>query len=217
MYDNACVYGDAHIRDDAAVYDNARVYGNAVVCDLAQVFGNAQVYGDAWVCAGRTWVCGHAWVYGNATVRDASIVCNNAKVYGDAYVANRALICCNSHFITNTESNLVESIRAQTGLLPVDNEVIAYKQVQKDLTPFYDSDFKFEVGKVAVAEIPDRGDASHLCGLHFVNAHYWDNQEDILNSTILIAKIKLEDIIAVQEGKIRCRKAEIIGKYDIKL
>ena len=45
--------------------------------------------------------------------------------------------------------------------------------------------------------------------------NYWNKHTDLMNSTFLIAEINLEDIITVQEGKIRCKKAKILGKYDI--
>ena len=47
--DNAWVYGDARVYDNALVYDNARVYGDAQVSGDARVYDNARVYGDAWV------------------------------------------------------------------------------------------------------------------------------------------------------------------------
>ena len=46
--DNAWVYGDARVYDNALVYDNARVYGDAQVSGDARVYDNARVYGDAW-------------------------------------------------------------------------------------------------------------------------------------------------------------------------
>jgi hypothetical protein len=68
-----------------------------------------------------------------------------------------------------------------------------------------------------VAKNPDESNASCASGLHFSNSNYWNCSKNIKESTFLIARIKIEDIITVQEGKIRCRKAEIIGTYDVKL
>jgi hypothetical protein len=39
--------------------------------------------------------------------------------------------------------------------------------------------------------------------------------EDYANKTYLIAEINVDDIITIQRGKIRCRKAKILGKVDI--
>lgn len=228
VYGGASVFGEALVSDKAQVYDNAVVYGGAIIYGNSVVCGNSVIYGNAAVRDNAV-VCGNVKVCDNATVRDNARVCadaivcdnagvfDNAHVYGHAYVSNNVMIRCGVSCITNINSDLEESIRVQTGLIPVNGEVIAYKQVQKDLTSFYDPDFKYEIGKIAKAKDPDESDESCAPGLHFSNANYWNDRKDVAKSTFLIARIKLEDIITVQEGKIRCRKAEIIGKYDIKL
>ena len=66
VYDNAMVYGNACVRDNAIICDNACVYGNACVRDNARVCDNACVYSYAKVCD-------NARVGGNACIRgDAS-------------------------------------------------------------------------------------------------------------------------------------------------
>ena len=60
-------------------------------------------------------------------------------------------------------------------------------------------------------------------GLHFSNATYWnsityDRNNTIskkVSSTMLIARINLDDIITVQAGKIRCKRAYIMDSYKI--
>ena len=96
------------------------------------------------------------------------------------------------------------------------NKVIAYKQVNKDLTSFYDYKFKYEVGQVVEVENADMTKESCASGLHFSNMNYWNKNKDILNSTFLMAEIDIKDVITVQEGKIRCKKAKILGAYNIK-
>lgn len=51
-------------------------------------------------------------------------------------------------------------------------------------------------------------------GLHFSNPNYWNGLAGN-NTVYLIAKIMLDDIITVQAGKIRCKRAFIIDRYDI--
>ena len=85
VFDNAQVFGDAHVYGNAWVYCNAQVYGNALVYGDAHVYGNAWVYGNALVY-GDAHVYGNAWVYGNA------LVYGNAWVYGYAYVCDNAVI-----------------------------------------------------------------------------------------------------------------------------
>lgn len=83
--DNAWVYGDAMVYDDAIVsdnawvycnakaYDNANVCGNAIIRDHARVFGNALVSDNANIFH-HAIICGYVEVRGNAEIR-------NAKVY----------------------------------------------------------------------------------------------------------------------------------------
>lgn len=113
---------------------------------------------------------------------------------------------------SDLSADLVENIRCQTGLVAFNGKVIAYKQVRRDLTSIYDNRFKYKVGEIAEAETWADNKKSCAAGLHFSNSTRWN--ADIENPTYLVAEIKLEDIITVQEGKIRCKKAFILGKYD---
>lgn len=53
-------------------------------------------------------------------------------------------------------------------------------------------------------------DDSCVAGLHFGPANYLQPTSDI-KSTYLVAEVNLDDIITIQEGKIRCKKAFIKG------
>jgi len=97
VYDNARVYGDAEVCDNAWVYGNARVYGNAWVCDNARVYGNAKVYGNA-------------GVYGDANVCDNAGVFENAKVYGNARVYGRLKLTGGCFYHTKQKSEIMEKI-----------------------------------------------------------------------------------------------------------
>ena len=243
IYDIACVFGNARIYDDARiydnvhVYDNARVSGNAHIYDNARVYGNARIYGKAGICEyvsisdyacihENACISGNAKIYGNADVSGyASVygdahICDNAAIWGNAVIKGKAILkdvhrindgCC----ISDLSKNLIESIRLQVGLLPINGEVIAYKQVRKDLSSFYDDSFIYRVGEWAEVTDYDTSSASCASGLHFSNPNYWNTSENVESSTFLIAKIKLEDIITVQEGKIRCKRAFILGTYDV--
>jgi carbonic anhydrase/acetyltransferase-like protein (isoleucine patch superfamily) len=225
VYGNARVYDNATICDNATVCDNARVYDNARVRENARVYGNAIVYDNATV-RGNAIVCDNARVYdnarvrenarvyGNATVRENAIVRDNAIVCGDAIVC-QAMKISNGVCKTDLSKNMKESIRCQTGLLVVNNKVIAYKQVRKDLTSFYDKNFKYIIGEYAEVLYPKISNDSCETGLHFSNANYWNDSENILNSTFVMVEIDLDDVITVQEGKIRCKRALVLGKYDI--
>lgn len=123
--------------------------------------------------------------------------------------------------ITDTSKDIFESIRLQTGLIPFKESdgkyyVIAYKQVQKDMTSFYDKNFKYRVGEYAVVDDCDESDEPCKSGLHFSHANYWLRNESATSSVFLTAKICLDDIVMVGVGKIRCRKAFIMDSYEVK-
>ena len=62
----------------------------------------------------------------------------------------------------------------------------------------------------------EESNESCASGLHFSNLTYWDfGLKEYTDKTYLVAEIDIEDIITIQEGKIRCRKAKILDKVDI--
>lgn len=224
IFDNAKVYGDALVSNDARVFDDVEVFDYAHVYHCATISDDAKVYGAAWICDDAH-VCGDAHVFDRALIRgDAKVygyatVFGDAKVYGYADVYGNAIIkekqfmsmgCCT----VNLSKNLKENIRCQTSLVPQKDYVIAYKQVNKDLTSFHDETFQYKVGDWAVAKDPDMSNAACAAGLHFSNANYW-NKIVGTDTVYLVAKIMLDDIITVQQGKIRCKKAFILDKYEI--
>ena len=239
--DFAYVYGDAKVSGDAKVFGNARIFdnawigGNPLIADSAKVYGRAKVYEYAKIL-GNAQIFGASFVTDCATVEDYAVVCDMAEVSDYAVIKDRAIIGHCSHiggtavingntFLQNEEwieqgvmskNTLEEQIRCQTGLVPFDGSVIAYKIVASDLTSFYDKNFKYEIGEWAIAEDPDESDEACTSGLHFSNATYWDKHclYAGYDGVYLVAKIRLEDIITVQRGKIRCRKAFILGVYD---
>lgn len=236
VYGNAKVTGDAIVTRYAQVFDDALITGRALVTDSAKVYEFANIFEHAQVY-GNAQIFGAGLVTGSATVKDYAVVCDRAEVTDRAIVENRAIIRRYAHVrgyntVINgktvlkheelieqgvmSKSTLEEQIRCQTGLVPFDGSVIAYKIVTPDLTSFYDENFKYEIGEWAIAKNPNESHQSCASGLHFSNATYWDkncwyNNRD---GVYLIARINLEDIITVQNGKIRCRKAFILGVYD---
>jgi acyl-[acyl carrier protein]--UDP-N-acetylglucosamine O-acyltransferase len=77
--DNLSHEGEYWIFDDAMVYDNAQVTENAFVC------GNVQIYENALV-KGNTFLGEDAKVYGNAVIDRKGYLCGNVQIYGDAVV-----------------------------------------------------------------------------------------------------------------------------------
>ena len=241
IVNQAEVYDHVIVRDNASVAGNAKVYGNARIYDYAAVVNSASVYGYATI-AGHAGIWDKAEVCESAYIKDAIIqdyaivkgrtkvldyarICDKAVITDWAVVSNNSIIggniVVNEHKHINNgvlyKDTLEEQIKCQTGLVPCNGEVIAYKIVKSDLSSAYDSNFKYKIGEWAEAENVDESNESCSSGLHFSNATYWDSHFFKFEGkpVYLIAKIKLEDIITVQEGKIRCRKAFILGKYEV--
>lgn len=240
VFDNAKIFGYARVSDNTTVHDNARIYDCAQVCDNAKIFGCARIYNYAEVFDDAE-VFGDAKIFGYADVYGCAIVYNEAQVYDDAQICGNATVCGNAmvygcaivdgvsqlydNAVVNQEmtiknafvscalsDNLVESIRCQTGLGVFDNKVIAYKQINKDMTSFHDRHFKYEVGKIIEIEDAEISNKSCASGLHFSNMNYW-NKEVGENTGYLMAEIDIKDVITVQQGKIRCKRAKILGVY----
>lgn len=171
---------------------NAWVYENAQVCGKAQVYENAQVYGDAQV-HGQAQVCGDARVYGNAEVLHSMYI--------------KTGLCK-----TNLQRDLKSLVSCSLDLLPLKGKYIVYKRVNKDLTSEHDKTFKYP--KKGIIEIKDYNpDPTISCGkgLHFSTANYYPKDGD---TVILMAEVDIKDIICCLEGKIRCKKARILGICD---
>ncbi len=83
--DNAIVRGYAHVYNDAQVMHNAIVEGHARVFDQCTIFGNARIKDNANVF-------GHGRVNGFAIVQDNATVSDNARVYGESIVKDYAMV-----------------------------------------------------------------------------------------------------------------------------
>ena len=246
VYGNARVYGcyarvcgNAKVFDDATVFDDARVYGDATVCGDAMIFNNAKVYGDAKV-SGNAKVYGDARVFENAEVYGDAEVYNNARVFENARVFGKARVYGNAKVYGNVMiygdakvgehnyvqhskldcditdgKNKIQSIQCQTNLPIINKEVYCCKVVRDDLTSLHDSDFQYKIGEwVSVAHYDNDPTVSCGRGLHFSHLTYWENRG---SSKVLYCKIPLKDVIAVQEGKIRAKRAFVIGVCDNKV
>ena len=223
---NAYVYENAEVRDNAYVMGNAHIYGDAGVGCSAVIRGNAHVYGCA-IIRDLAEVYDNACVYDSARVSEDALVCGNARVYeygcvgSNAFVGGNAVVCENmtvnySRVVTDLRTDIAASLRGQCNLLVEGNKVRAYKIVNKDLTSLYDKNFTYKIGEVVEVENPDETNASCASGLHFSNLTYWDcHVDNYFNRVYLVAEIDVNDIITIQQGKIRCRKAKILNAVNI--
>lgn len=231
LYDKAKAYGNAKVFDYARIKDYAEVFGNATVSEDAIVYENAKVFDSADVRGsarvhGNSMVSGGATVSGKASVHGHTSIYEYAEIFGKAEASGRAILCgnakvCQRMYITScvrVTTDLTKdkkmSIVAQCNLPVIDNKVVAYKIVNDDLTSLYDKRFRYRVGEIAEEEYTDE-DESESCstGLHFSHLTYWTRETT--QNTYLEAEIDLDDIVAVQEGKIRCRKAKILRSFKL--
>lgn len=224
--DNAYVYGNAEVEGHAHVYSNAHIYGDACVHCYARIGGNAHVYGFATIRDYAS-IYNNAYIYGYACVSGCALVRDNTRIYGDAHVGRdaqvgkNAIICEEmivnySKITTDLRTDIAASLRGQCNLLLEGNKVRAYKIVNKDLTSIYDKNFTYKIGEVVEVENPDETNASCASGLHFSNLTYWDcHVDNYFNRVYLVAEIDVNDIITIQQGKIRCRKAKILNAVNI--
>ena len=97
---NARIYGNAIVSNKAAVGGNALIYGNALICDEACVYDKAYVYGNVLVCNNAI-IRGNAVVSGNARIEGNALICENARVYGNAMIRGNALVCGNATIYGN--------------------------------------------------------------------------------------------------------------------
>lgn len=141
---------------------------------------------------------------------------NNLSHTGNSWVSGNAVVKENYHVkygrtTTDLSLDLISNIESQTGLKSFNKEVYCYKHVRKDLSSLHDNNFKYKINEWIEVLDPDLSNSSCSSGLHVSNAQYWNGNA---GEEILFCKVKLEDIITVQEGKIRCKKLFVIGICD---
>lgn len=109
---------------------------------------------------------------------------------------------------------IARNIYAQTGLPVINGKVIAYKIVRATLSSMHDSEFVYAVGEVASIKHDESifDDFANSCGegLHVSTAGYW-MAFCPLNGKLLMCEVDINDIIAIQSGKIRCTKLKVLA------
>lgn len=76
---------------DCFICNEAKVYGNAIVRDNAQVLDNAEVK-DYAVIEGSAIITDNAMISGTANIKDNAVIFDNAKVSGTALVQNNVKV-----------------------------------------------------------------------------------------------------------------------------
>ena len=111
--DNACVFGNAYVLENAQVSGNAMVYGNARVAGSATVTCNAQVYDNAKVI-GSAYIAGNAKLFESAVLNYNAILHGNACVKGNAFVGENVVVEGNAKIYGNATINDILIYRVRT-------------------------------------------------------------------------------------------------------
>lgn len=85
VYDNAKVYGNAKVCDDASIYNEATIYDNAMICGNVMVTDNASVFGNS-LLQGDISLSGKSKVYDNALLIGKMKIGKSTSIYGNAFI-----------------------------------------------------------------------------------------------------------------------------------
>ena len=237
LRNNSMILGKGYI-EDCELYNNVKIMKNSRLIH-SFLFGNTQIkveghnIQDCWIY--NSYIINKVKII-NATIENSIIKENGRVCMSDIYnsiIAKDASIFFSSisnvkfnneeNFtrITLRSMNDINNIKSmlfyQCNLFPEDDYVIAYKLVNEDFSSIYDENFFYKVGEVIEEPNTDL-DESKSCaeGLHFSSPNYWIKNKNVFKKQLVLkAKIKLDDIVSIQNGKIRCKRAEILGYFEV--
>ena len=153
----------------------------------------------------------------NLSQEEGAWVFGNAKVYGDAWVFENAKVSESislsfGHTVVDVSNNNNLRILLLNSLNVVpnkDGKITLYKKVNKiDNKTFksnYDMSFIYMIGKISKASKWDESMRSCAEGLHVSTPTYWNEGDSLIE-----VEVALEDIICVQQGKVRCKQLKVI-------
>ena len=153
----------------------------------------------------------------NLSQEEGAWVFGNAKVYGDAWVFENAKVSESislsfGHTVVDVSNNNNLRILLLNSLNVVpnkDGKITLYKKVNKiDNKTFksnYDMSFIYMIGKISKASKWDESMRSCAEGLHVSTTTYWNEGDSLIE-----VEVALEDIICVQQGKVRCKQLKVI-------
>ncbi len=203
LFGNTQIKKRGHVIQDCWIY-NSYIISKGKIIDAT--ITNSIIKENACVCMSN--------IYNGIIAKNASIFFSfikNVKFNNEEKFTDVALYSMND--INNKKSMLFY----QCNLFPEDDYVIAYKLVDKNFSSFYDDNFFYKVGEIIEEPNTDL-DESKSCtsGLHFSSPNYWiKNINRNTKHFLLKAKIKLDDIVSIQNGKFRCKRAEILDYFEV--
>ncbi len=236
LRNNSMVLGKARIKH-SRVYDDSKIMSSSYVFD-SEIRGNTQIrlfhsnisdniirdsiineladIKDSYIYksiikAGATIInsCIQNCIIPDTYIKDSNLL--NVKTRTDERYLSTDIVSISD--IGNKKSMLFY----QCNLFPEDDYVIAYKLVNEDFSSLHDRNFFYKVGEIIEEPNTDLNiEEACTSGLHFASPNYWIKNIDRSKKHFLLkAKIKLDDIVTIKQGKLRCKRAEILGYFEV--
>lgn len=208
--DNACVYGNAHVYEDAIVKNDAKVYDNAKVYGTASVLTNASVYNDAEIFDDAS-ITNNAKLYGSAKMYDESWAGDFAKIYGFARVHGRTILTDNVRVFGNADTQgraIIEGDARVYGHASLDNHanisgcarIFGYSKILDNASVFGDACVYGDAIVGGNAMIPDS------------NAVMWVSNVGPNEDTLTFFMCK-DGTLKVQHDTKFCGSVKVFKKY----
>lgn len=151
IFDDAKVFGNAIIRDNATISDQAESYNNAIICnsadilDYSRVFGNAMVLNsarifsnsrifDSAIIGAKSQIYSSS-IHGNAIVCTERRLCENSEIYGDAKILGDPTV--SNMMISNNACILSTNHAFSVGPIYEGNYITFYRNIDNKLSVTY--------------------------------------------------------------------------------
>ncbi len=208
--------GNCWIGYHARASKHSRVIDNAVMKDFSRAFDNPTISGNV-IMEDYSLTRDNATVSGNVVMKDFSW----AK--GDSIITENAVLQAYQHIKYGTVTtdllgtkDWIGALYAELGVKPKHNKVVLYKSVWRtdDESVFksdYHRNFLYKIGKISRAQNVNEDILEHCArGLHFTSLEFVNYYS---GDTILECEVDVNDIVTVQDSKVRARKCKVLRVY----
>ena len=132
IYDDAMVYGNAKVQDNASIRGKVGIYGNAIIRDNATITHNAKVYENAIVCnnayigmcskvRGDTRISGYVIIEGNVIIDENAVISGYAAITDNALINENAIILGVSRVCGNSRVGKNALLRGKNDIVSITN------------------------------------------------------------------------------------------------
>ena len=211
---DGCYIGD-HSTVDHSTVDNSTV-DNSTVRDRSTVYNSTVDNSTVDNSTVDNSTVDHSTVRNCSTV-DGSTVRNGSTVdhstVDNSTVDNSTVRKKKLDY--KNDVDLTPHVVYQFGVVPVNGVFTMYKKVNKisaeKYASIHEAAFIYEDGKTASVK---KADTNRLIGcatgIHVSHPTYWEKGD-----TLIAVSVNVKDILAIQDGKIRCSRVTVIGEVTI--